>query len=89
MKKEVYEFFKKLGFQDIIENRKDNKRLGVSKSLSFENFYVEIVERDWGFSIQIYGGEFQKDYYPSNFDVSEKSDLPPIFRKITNTLLNE
>lgn len=85
MKTEVYNFFQKLGFHESIENRKNNKRLGVSKSFVFENLYAEIVNRDWGFSIQIYGGEFQKGYYPSNFDVCVKSDLPPIFEKITNT----
>ncbi|MFA7307632.1 MAG: hypothetical protein WC026_13270 [Hyphomicrobium sp.] len=82
MKKETYKRLSELGFVESIENRKHNKEFGISKSFVKDNLYCEIVNRGNWFSIQISGGNFQRDYYPSNFDVVFKEDVDKAFGQI-------
>ena len=75
MKTATYTALRQLGFQEI-----DSPECAL-KAFELGQIYVEIIPRDWGLSIQIYGGGFS-DHYPANYDVCKTSDLPEVINQI-------
>lgn len=68
---------KDLGF-DFFENDKNN--------FATDFHFIEIINRDNWFSIQIEGDGFTDGYYPKNYDITNEKDLKKAIADIRKTL---
>ena len=79
---EIYKAFRNSGFTSKGQDIKNNERMNIRRTFTKDNFYAEIYNEDYGFSIFIYGGIFMNGYFPFIIDITEKSDIDFLIKKL-------
>jgi hypothetical protein len=72
---DIYKLLREKKFSSKGQDEINNKRLGIKKSFSKDNYHIEIFEEYFGYTLIIYGGGFSSRYLPSHIDIMDKTDI--------------